>query len=181
MKKGTTGTYLSPSRRTAIDNFPQKARCCGPPVSLKDKKTKRVTYHTTLPTGVEQHFAEDQKTSTYNASTQTPSRSHSSNSRNDIRLLDNSADLVQDGLAHGHLLPDHGVVLVVGVVGVPQLAAAGELELHELVPELTLVPDTGQGGGKSRRTATSGKVSTKAKKVTGKRRELYTGFMSSVG
>lgn len=70
-----------------------------------------------------------------------PSPTHS---RNDIRLLDNSADLVQDGLAHGNLLPDHGVVLVVGVVGVPQLAAAGELELHELVPELALVAHTGK-------------------------------------
>ena len=63
-------------------------------------------------------------------------------SRNNIRFLDDSADLVEDGLAHGHLLPDHCVVLVVGVVCVPELTAAGELELHELVPELTLVPHT---------------------------------------
>lgn len=63
-------------------------------------------------------------------------------SRNNIRLLDDSADLVEDGLAHGHLLPDHGVVLVVGVIRVPELAAAGELELHELMPELTLVAHT---------------------------------------
>lgn len=64
------------------------------------------------------------------------------NSRNDVRLLDDSADLVQHCLADRHLLPDHGIVLVVGVVGIPQLAGAGELELHELVAELTLVAHT---------------------------------------
>ncbi len=36
-------------------------------------------------------------------------------------------------------LPDHGVVLVVGVVGVSQFAIRPELELQELVPELALV------------------------------------------
>lgn len=65
-------------------------------------------------------------------------------SRNDIRLLDDSTNFVENGLAHGHLLPNHCVVLVVGVVCVPKLAAAGELELHELVPELTLVAHTGR-------------------------------------
>ncbi len=36
-------------------------------------------------------------------------------------------------------LPDHGVILVVGVVGVSQFAIRPELELQELVPELALV------------------------------------------
>ena len=39
------------------------------------------------------------------------------------------------------LLPDHGVVLVVGVVGVAQLTVGPELELEELVSELALVAD----------------------------------------
>jgi len=39
------------------------------------------------------------------------------------------------------LLADHGVVLVVGIVGVPQLAVRPELELQELVAELALVTD----------------------------------------
>lgn len=42
---------------------------------------------------------------------------------------------------HVDLLPDHRVVLVVGVVGVAQLAVRAELELEELVPELALVAD----------------------------------------
>lgn len=37
---------------------------------------------------------------------------------------------------------DHYVVLIVGVVGVSQRAVGQELELHELVPELALVPHT---------------------------------------
>ena len=39
------------------------------------------------------------------------------------------------------LLPDHGVVLVIGVVGVAQLAVRTELELEKLVAKLTLVAD----------------------------------------
>ena len=37
-------------------------------------------------------------------------------------------------------LPDHGVVLVVGVVRVSQLSVRPELKLQELVTELALVP-----------------------------------------
>ena len=64
------------------------------------------------------------------------------NLRYDVRLLDDSADLVKHGLAHDNLLPDHGVVLVVGVVRIAQLTRAGKLELHEFVPELTLMTHT---------------------------------------
>ena len=39
------------------------------------------------------------------------------------------------------LLPDHHIVLVVGVVGVTQPAVGPELELKELVSELALVPN----------------------------------------
>lgn len=70
------------------------------------------------------------------------------NSRNDVGLFDDSADLVQHGLAHGDLLPDHRVIFVVRVVRVPQLTVARELELHELVPELALVADTVKRGSK---------------------------------
>lgn len=37
--------------------------------------------------------------------------------------------------------PDHGVVLVVGVVGVSQFSVGPELELEKLVAELALVAD----------------------------------------
>ena len=39
--------------------------------------------------------------------------------RHDLAVLDNSPELVHDGPVDVGLLPDHGVVLVVGVVGVP--------------------------------------------------------------
>jgi hypothetical protein len=58
----------------------------------------------------------------------------------DIGLLDDPPGLAEDGGGDEDLLADHGVVLVVGVVGVAELAVGAELELEELVPELALVP-----------------------------------------
>merc|ERR1719281_2401796 len=40
----------------------------------------------------------------------------------DLAVLDDSAELVHDGAVDIGLLPDHGVVLVVAVVSVPELA-----------------------------------------------------------
>ena len=57
-----------------------------------------------------------------------------------IGLLDDPPGLAEDGGGDEDLLADHGVVLVVGVVGVAELAVGAELELEELVPELALVP-----------------------------------------
>ena len=37
----------------------------------------------------------------------------------DLAVLNNSLELVHDGGVHESLLPDHGVVLVVAVIGVP--------------------------------------------------------------
>jgi len=56
-----------------------------------------------------------------------------------IGLLDDPPGLAEDGGGDEDLLADHGVVLVVGVVGVAELAVGAELELEELVPELALV------------------------------------------
>ena len=52
-----------------------------------------------------------------------------------IGLLDDPPGLAEDGGGDEDLLADHGVVLVVGVVGVAELAVGAEL-----VPELALVP-----------------------------------------
>ena len=60
--------------------------------------------------------------------------------RTHIGLLDDPPGLAEDGGGDEDLLADHGVVLVVGVVGVAELAVGAELELEELVPELALVP-----------------------------------------
>ena len=57
-----------------------------------------------------------------------------------IGLLDDPPGLAEDGGGDEDLLADHGVVLVVGVVGVAELAVGAELELEKLVPELPLVP-----------------------------------------
>ena len=57
-----------------------------------------------------------------------------------IGLLDDPPGLAEHGGGDEDLLADHGVVLVVGVVGVAELAVGAELELEELVPELALVP-----------------------------------------
>jgi len=59
----------------------------------------------------------------------------------DLRVDDDSLQFFHHGLVDEGLLADHGVVLVVGVVGVPQLAIRPELELQEFVPELALVSD----------------------------------------
>jgi hypothetical protein len=56
-----------------------------------------------------------------------------------VGLLDDPPGLAEDGGRDEDLLADHGVVLVVGVVGVAELAVGAELELEELVPELALV------------------------------------------
>jgi len=57
----------------------------------------------------------------------------------DFRVLDDPAQLLHDGLVYKSLLPDHGVVLVVGVVGVAQLAVRTKLKLKKFVPEFSLV------------------------------------------
>ena len=46
---------------------------------------------------------------------------------------------------------DHGVVLVVEVVGVAGHAVGAELELEELMPELALVPPRSSAGRTRRR------------------------------
>jgi hypothetical protein len=57
-----------------------------------------------------------------------------------LRFLDDPPGLAQDGGGDEDLLADHGVVLVVGVVGVAELPVGAELELEKLVAELALVP-----------------------------------------
>ena len=48
---------------------------------------------------------------------------------------------MKDASVDKGLLSDHGIVLVVGVVGVSHLSIGSELELKELVAELALVAD----------------------------------------
>jgi hypothetical protein len=50
--------------------------------------------------------------------------------------------LLEDGGGDEDLLADHGVILVVGVVGIAKHAVGAELEFQELVPKLPLVSDT---------------------------------------
>lgn len=77
----------------------------------------------------------------------------------DLAVLDDSAELVHDGAVDVCLLPDHGVVLVVAVVGIPwekgdiinlcsgnyirdkipELAIRTELKLEKLVTKFSLV------------------------------------------
>src|SRR4051794_30326696 len=56
-----------------------------------------------------------------------------------FRISDDAADGLQHGRADAHLLADHRVVLVVGVVGVTQAAVRPKLKLHEFVTKLALV------------------------------------------
>ena len=58
----------------------------------------------------------------------------------DLAVRDDATALADGGGGEEDLLSDHGVVLVVGVVGVAELPIWPELELQELVPELPLVP-----------------------------------------
>ena len=58
----------------------------------------------------------------------------------DLAVGDDAAALPEDSGVEEDLLADHGIVLVVGVVGITKLAIGPELELQELVPELSLMP-----------------------------------------
>ncbi len=57
----------------------------------------------------------------------------------DLRVLDDSLELVHDTLVDEALLADERVVLVVGVVGVAELAVRPELKLEKLVAEFASV------------------------------------------
>ena len=59
----------------------------------------------------------------------------------DIRLHDDALQLLDDGWGYEGLLADHRVVFIVAIVRVPQTPVGAELELEELVSELSLVPD----------------------------------------
>lgn len=59
----------------------------------------------------------------------------------DLRVDNDPLELVHDALVDVRLLADHRIVLVVGVVGIPQLAVRPELKLQELVTKLALVAD----------------------------------------
>lgn len=59
----------------------------------------------------------------------------------DLRVQNDALQLVHDGIVHVRLFANDRVVLVVGVVGVAQLAIRPELELEELVPEFAFVAD----------------------------------------
>lgn len=59
----------------------------------------------------------------------------------DVRVVDDAFQLVHHGLVHVGLFANERVVLVVGVVGVAELAVRTELELEKLVAELAFVAD----------------------------------------
>ena len=58
---------------------------------------------------------------------------------NDVRVFDDAFQLFDHTLGNVHLLPDHGVVLVVGVVGVAELPVRPQFKLEELVSKLAPV------------------------------------------
>jgi len=59
----------------------------------------------------------------------------------DLGIVDDPLEFLHDGFVDAGLLSDHGVVLVVGVVGVSEFAIGPKLELKEFVTELAFVPD----------------------------------------
>lgn len=60
--------------------------------------------------------------------------------KEDLAVGDDAAALSENGGVEEDLLPNHGVVLVVGVIGITELPVGPELKLQELVPELPLMP-----------------------------------------
>ncbi len=56
-----------------------------------------------------------------------------------LAVLDDSPQLGHDCFVAHHLLANHGVLLVVGVVSITQLPIRPELELEKFVPEFALV------------------------------------------
>ena len=58
-----------------------------------------------------------------------------------ISLTNDPLELLHDGFVDAGLLPDHGVVLVVGVVGVAKFAIGTKFKLEKLVTEFALVSD----------------------------------------
>lgn len=61
--------------------------------------------------------------------------------KRDLAVSDDAAAFLERGLGEEDLLADHGVVLVVGVVCVAELAIGAKLKLQKLVAELALVTD----------------------------------------
>lgn len=56
-----------------------------------------------------------------------------------LAIGDDAAAFFENGGGEEDLLANHGVVLVVGVVGIAELAVGSEFELEELVAEFSLV------------------------------------------
>ena len=59
----------------------------------------------------------------------------------DLRVLDNALELFHYALVHICFLANHRVVLVVGVVGIAQLAVRSELEFQKFMPKFAFVTD----------------------------------------
>jgi len=57
----------------------------------------------------------------------------------DVRVLDDALHLFDHRLRDIDLLPNHGVILVVTVVGISQLAVWSDLKLEEFVTKLASV------------------------------------------
>merc|ERR1719221_2096658 len=57
----------------------------------------------------------------------------------DLAVFDDPPQLVHHGAVDVGLLADHRVVLVVAVVGIPELAVWSELKLQKLVSKFSLV------------------------------------------
>merc|ERR1719378_341035 len=57
----------------------------------------------------------------------------------DLTVLNDPPQLVHDGLMRVGLLADHGVILVVAVVCISELAIGPELKIQKLVSKLALV------------------------------------------
>lgn len=61
--------------------------------------------------------------------------------KTDLALGDDTLAFLENGGGEKDLLPDHSIVLVVGVIGVTELTVLSKLELKELVSEFPFVTD----------------------------------------
>jgi len=57
----------------------------------------------------------------------------------DLGVVDDPPQLLHDGAHHICLFPNHNVILVVGIISIPEFSVWSQLKLQELVPELPFV------------------------------------------
>jgi len=58
-----------------------------------------------------------------------------------LAIFNNALQFVQDQAAYKSLLPDHRIVLVIGVIGISKFAVRLKFKLEEFMAKFPLVPD----------------------------------------